>query len=309
MWLLTGPWLYLAAAVFAGGALWKVTALARLPRHLRWELYPLPRRGREGSKYQQVDFAALPRHAHRMSEVAFMAEEILALKKVFAGRRDLWLGSWLLHAGLYLGIVFLGLIAAGAVAILLGPAVPVPADSAVPRLLGRAASAVGLCSLLAGTAGTMYLVCLRLVDRGLRAMSDPVTFFNLALLAALFGSGLWAWWSDPGCLAARGHLVSLFRGRPATVESPGLAAALVVGGLFAAYLPFGRMFHAAAKYFFYHAVLWDDEPMRPGSRMEREIAAQLGDPLTWTAPHIRSNQDWHAQLEGEADERAATPGN
>ena len=42
---------------------------------------------------------------------------------------------------------------------------------------------------------------------------------------------------------ARLHLVSLFRGRPGVVASPSLAAAMVLAGLFAAYLPFGRMFH------------------------------------------------------------------
>jgi len=72
-----------------GGALWKVTPLARLPRHLRWEFYPIPHLSPKGSKYQQVGFAALPRAPARWPEMVFMAEEILALKKVCLGRRDL----------------------------------------------------------------------------------------------------------------------------------------------------------------------------------------------------------------------------
>lgn len=290
IWFLTGPFLYLAAAVFAVGASWKVVSLARLPRHLRWELYPIPRLGAAGSKYEKVDFAALPRHSSRVRELFFVAQEVLLLKKVYAARRDLWLGTWLLHMGLYLGIALLGVLAIA------------------PRLPAAAVSVVGLASLLCGMAGVAYLLGLRLYDRGLRDMSDPVTFFNLALLAALFGSGLWAWRADPGFVAARAHLVSLLRGQPAAVASPGLASALVLGALFAAYLPFSRMFHAAAKYFFYHAILWDDEPMQPGSRMEREMSGYLHDRLTWRAAHIRPNLRWHEQLDGNPDEKGASHG-
>ena len=303
IWFWTGPFLYLAAAVFVAGATWKVVGLARLPRHLRWELYPIPHLGPEGSKYQKVDFAALPRRSARLREIVFTAQEILLLKKVFAARRDLWLGSWLLHAGLYLGIVFLGLLGAGAI-----PALLESSASAVPRLLPRATGAMGVCSLVSGLAGTVYLLCLRLADRGLRDMSDRITFFNLILLAALFGSGLLAWGTGPAFVQAQSHLVSLLRGRPAAVESSALASALVLTGLFVAYLPFSRMFHAAAKYFFYHAILWDEEPMRRGGRMEQDIAACLDGRVTWSAAHVRQNESWRGQIGGAEDTKGATHG-
>jgi hypothetical protein len=144
------------------------------------------------------------------------------------------------------------------------------------------------------------------VDRGLRDMSDRITFFNLILLAALFGSGLMAWATDSGFVQAQSHLVSLFRGRPAVVESPALALALVLGGLFVAYLPFSRMFHPAAKYFFYHAILWDDEPMRRGGLMEQDIAACLNGRVTWSAAHVRQNESWRGQLGGAENTKGAT---
>ena len=97
-----------------------------------------------------------------------------------------------------------------------------------------------------------------------------------------------------GFLAARGA---------GPVASPSLASALVLLGIFLIYLPFSRMFHAAAKYFFYHAILWDDEPMRPGSPMERDVAACLGDRVTWSAAHIRQNMKWCEQLGEPASEK------
>jgi nitrate reductase gamma subunit len=296
IWFLTGYFLYGAAAVCAVGMAYKIIALWRMPRHLRWDLYPIPRQAAEGSKYEQVDFAQLPNVANHWSEWDFMLREILLFKKVWAGRRDLWPGTFLLHAGLYGGIVLVGLLAAEAIVeICLDPllASVVLTLAFLHRTLAFVAPAV--CG--AGFLGAIYLAGLRLADRGLRDLSDPVTFFNLALLAALFAAGLWATVAaDPGLVEARSHLVSLFRGRPGVVAAPSLAAAMVLAGLFAAYLPFSRMFHFGAKYFFYHEVLWDDELMRADSRLEKEMDARLEARLTWSAAHLRQNQSWREQL-------------
>jgi nitrate reductase gamma subunit len=296
IWLLTGYFLYGAAALCAAGMAYKIIALWRMPRHLRWDLYPIPRQAAEGSKYEQVDFAQLPHVANYWSEWDFMLREILLFKKVWAGRRDLWPGTFLLHAGLYGGIVLVGLLAAGAIVEICLP--PLPASLVLTlAFLHQAIVFIGPAVCAAGLLGAIYLAGLRLADRGLRDLSDPVAFFNLALLAALFAAGLWAALAaDPGLVQARLHLVSLFRGRPGVVTSPSLATAMVLAGLFAAYLPFSRMFHFGAKYFFYHEVLWDDELMSGDSRLEKEIAARLGAPLTWSAAHLRQNQSWRDQL-------------
>lgn len=296
-WYLTGPFLYVAAALFVVGAAHRVVSLLRMPRHLRWELYPIPHLGPAGSKYQQVDFAGSPARRSRLREIAFMAEEILLFKKLFVSRRALWLGSWLLHAGLYLGTVFLGLLGTGALLTLLGLMPSAGAGSLLGNLLGTATVAVGACGLGAGLAGTLFLFGLRLGDRGLRDMSDAATFFNLALLAALFGSGLFAWLAaDPAFAHSRDHLVSLLQGHPRAVEAPSLALAMVVGGLFLSYLPFSRMFHFAAKYFFYHRILWDERSMPKAGPMARDFAAYLAYPVTWSAEHVKAGQSWQEQV-------------
>lgn len=233
----------------------------------------------------------------------YMAQEILLLKKVLLARRDLWIGSLLLHAGLYLGIVFLGLLTAGAAWSAMHASRA--AGSWGFGVLAQATAWAGAVSACCGLAGSVYLLLLRLANRGLRDLSDNITFLNLVLLGGLFGAGMWAWRADPGFDGAREHLVSLLHGAPAPVASPSLASALVLLGIFFIYLPFSRMFHAAAKYFFYHAILWDDEPMRPGSPMERDVAACLGDRVTWSAAHIRQNMKWREQLGEPVSEKGA----
>ena len=73
-------------------------------------------------------------------------------------------------------------------------------------------------------------------------------------------------------------------------------------------MPFSRMLHFAAKYFFYHNIMWDDETMKPGSKLERERLKELAYRLQWAAPHIKANRSWLEQVtdkqvkEGEKDE-------
>jgi nitrate reductase gamma subunit len=266
-----------------------------MPCHLRWDLYPIPRPGPAGSKYQQADGAG-PRRHHRLAEVMFMAEEILLLRKVFAQRRGLWIGSWLMHAGLYLGSCFLALLLAAAGLSLLGMS-PDIGQGMLARVLRTGTVAIGLGGMVAGLAGTLWLLALRLTDRGLRSMSDPVSYFNLALLAAMFAAGLAVWWGDPGFAHCRAHLASLLCGRPSVVGSPWLTTAIVLTTIFAVCFPFGRMFHPVAKYFFYHKILWDNEPVRPGSAMEEEIGQCLGRRVGWSAEHVVAGGTWLDQVQ------------
>lgn len=287
-WFLGGPLCYAAAVVFVVGAAWKIWTLARMPRHIRWEIYPLPRDGAAGSKYQQVDWGSRPHRAKHLAEILFMVQEVLLLKKVFAHGRWLWPGSFALHVGLYLCVVVGGLLGIEAVLDALGVA-PLP-------LLHRAAALAGLAGVGLGLAGAMYLLALRLADGGLRRMSDPATFFHLLLLAAMFAAWLAAGVSRAGSITTlRTHLASLLKGRPDTIGSPALVLALTVTAVFLMYFPWSRMFHAAAKYFFYHAVLWENEPLRAGSRMERDFTTYLGYTVSWSADHLRAHATWAEQ--------------
>ncbi len=279
-WLLSGPFLYLALVLMMAGAGARILRLVRMPRHLRWELYPIPRLGPAGSKYQHEDFSGQPPpRGARLAEIRFMLAEILLLRSVFERRRDLWLGSFLMHAGLYLCAAFLGLLVIEAVG-----AGPGSQTSAAAITV-----ATGAAGMAAGLAGTILLLWRRLRDPGLRAISDTVSYGNLLLLAAMFGSAGAAWLlSDPGFAQCRAHCAALLRGQPVAIASAALVVPIVLLEVFFVYLPFSRMFHAVAKYFFYHHVLWDNEPFQPGTAMERDFAAYLGYPSTWSAKHVRA---------------------
>jgi hypothetical protein len=49
------------------------------------------------------------------------------------------------------------------------------------------------------------------------------------------------------------------------------------------------MTHMFIKYFTYHSVRWDDQPLKPGGRKEQKIAEALQYPVSWLAPHIRGD--------------------
>ena len=296
-WFLGGPLCYSAGALFLAGLAWKTWTIARLPRHIRWELYPLPRDGAAGSKYQQVDWAARQHRATHLAEMLFLIQEIFLLKKVFTHGRRLWPGSFLLHIGLYLSIAAGSLLGLEVLSDVCGAGTFSP--------LHRATLWLGLWGVSLGLAGTLYLLVLRLADGGLRRMSDPATFLHLLLLATMFAGWLVAGLRAEGNLTGlRKHLAALLSGRPGTIGQPALLFALFVTALFLIYLPWSRMFHFVAKYFFYHAVLWENEPMRSGSRLEQDFVRYLGYTASWSAQHVRPQGSWAEQAAPAAGDNA-----
>jgi nitrate reductase gamma subunit len=151
--------------------------------------------------------------------------------------------------------------------------------------------------MLAGLTGACWLLYLRMTDEGLRDMSDIPAYVNLSLLICMFGSGLLAWiFADRDFSLLRSQLGSLFVFSPIVPVHGLITLEIFFMGLFLAYLPFSRMTHYAAKYFFYHNIMWDDEPMKAGSSLEKDVIVSLGGKLSWSAPHIKQNQSWLAQV-------------
>ena len=138
-----------------------------------------------------------------------------------------------------------------------------------------------------GGIGALGLFFFRLTDDGMRNSTTPVTYINLLVLLGMFISGLWSVLTVTGF----GEYVLAFAGGLLTanlsVQLPGvLAAHFVFAFIFLAYLPFTQMMHFVAKYFTYHKVRWDDEPVTAGSKLDRELKKLLNQPVTWAAPHV-----------------------
>lgn len=279
---------YLLLAIFAVAFVVRSMKLARLPVHLRWELSPVPHekgRGAYGGSYlEEVDWWTKPREKDLVSEAVYMFKEILFLKALFEHNRGLWWVSYPFHFGLYLLTAAAGLMVLGGIASISG----LNAGDwgaltfGLPILAG-----VGYGM---GAFGAVGLFFVRMTNDGMRNSTTPLTYINLLVLLAMFVTGLWAVFSVSGFA---GHVMGFVGGlltASLPAQIPGvLSAHFIFALIFLAYLPFTQMMHFVAKYFTYHEVRWDDEPVVAGSKLDLELKALLSQPVTWAAPHVRAN--------------------
>ncbi len=279
---------YVLLAVFLLAFVLRSVRLARFPVHLRWELSPVPHekgKGHYGGSYlEELEWWNKPRKKDHVAEIVYMAKEILFLKALWEHNRKLWWFSFPFHLGLYLlvgGAILFLLGGLGAVFGIQGPGW---------GIFSRGIVALAGGGYALGALGAIGLFLTRLSDKGMRNSTAPVTFLNLLLLFAMFATGLWAVLTVTGfagqVLAFGGALFSADLG----VEIAGiLKAHFLFAFLFLAYLPFTQMMHFVAKYFTYHKVRWDDEPVVAGSKLDRKLKVLLGQPVSWAAPHIRAD--------------------
>jgi nitrate reductase gamma subunit len=270
--------IYAACLVFLIASIVRAVRYAKMPVHLRWELYPVPHEEPErvehgGSYFEDVDWWTKPRHRNLAGEMKFMVPEMVFLKGLWEFNRDLWFRSFPFHFGIYLT-------AAAATLIAVSAAIDSTALSEVSTWIALA----GLTLILLGAAGLLHR---RLSDRRLRNYTAPADIFNLVfflLVSGLFLAGYFSGAAGAGsCLAvARGLIVF-----DTSLEIPPLfAAGLGLGALLVAYIPLTHMSHFIAKYFTYHSIRWDDSPSAGDRALAKKIAEYLAYRPTWSAPHI-----------------------
>ena len=275
-------------SIFLVAFVLRTVKLARLPIHLRWELAPVPHeKGRAdygGSYLEVAEWWTKPMEKDHVNEGLYMFKEILFLKALFESKRSLWFFSFPFHFGMYLLIGGAGLLLVGGAASLVGISGPGwgVLTRGLPLLLG-AGYALGLI-------GAIGLFLTRLFSQELKNSTGPNTYFNVILLGAMFGTGLWAVMAQPDLTAWLFVFGSALFSADLSLQLPGiLTAHLLLSFIFLAYLPFTQMMHFVAKYFTYHDVRWDDRPLEPGSKMEKEIIGLLGQSPTWAASHLRAD--------------------
>ncbi len=293
----TGPFIYIAVAVFLSVTIYKVRGYQQMPRHLRWDLYPIPHLGSEGSKYQKVDFHNKAPVFSKADEGKYLGQEMLFIKKAFVNNRRLWVGSWPLHVGIYLGGLWLALLLVGGIMETSGIQVSGAAAVSLGWIFKQMTIIAGAAGFSFGLVGTLILIWLRYTDEELRYMADFVTYINLYLMLLVFGTGFIAWFTvDPFFNVIRLHTGALLTFSGSSVTSMPIVFEMIAFGLFICYLPFSRMMHFAAKYFFYHNIMWDDEAMKSGSKLEQEVNTYLKYQLTWEASHISAGGSWVDQV-------------
>jgi nitrate reductase gamma subunit len=284
--LLVISWLLLA--IFVVAFVLRTLRMAKLPLHLRWELAPVPhekgKSGYGGSYLEEFEWWTKPREKDLLSEVSYMFQEIVFLKSVWENNRRLWWFSFPFHIGMYV------LIVAGVLLALAGGLELAGVQTAGWGDWRDVITVLAALGFALGGIGALGLLVSRFADRRLREFTTPAALFNLILLLAIFASGAYALAVSQD-FAAR---VSSFAGALLTanmsIQLPGvLTVHLLLALAFLAYLPFTRMMHFVAKYFTYHEVRWDDEPLTAGGRLEQQAERLLKQPVTWAAPHVRAD--------------------
>lgn len=276
---------YLLLAIFAVAFAVRSLKIARMPVHLRWELAPVPHekgKGQYGGSYlEEPEWWSKPREKDHAAEIIYMVKEIAFLKALFEHNRRLWWFSFPFHFGLYLLTGMVGLLIVGGIARVAGLA------GAGLGILGTVITVLGVAGYGLGAIGGLGVLGSRLLDPKLRTIATPLTFVNLIVLLAFFVTGALAVFALADFPAAMTGFLGALVSADLSAVVPGLLAThVILAGLFIAYLPFTPMMHFVAKYFTYHQVRWEDEPLVAGSKMEKEIQELLHQPVSWAAPHL-----------------------
>ncbi len=220
-----------AIAVFLLGNALRIWRFLRMPPHLRWDLYPIPKGPQERQRYggsylENSEWWMKPIDRGHFGEVTFMLKEVLLLRGVWENFRALWPWSLLLHWGLYFYVC---------------------------------ATVANLCSLsviarntfvvasVAGVIGVAGVLAIRIFHKRIRAFTTRGTIFNLVLLGLLFAT------ISP------------------SVSRSAASAHVWVLAFFLVYFPFTHMTHAYMKYFTWHGVRWDDEPASSDTSLRRNL--------------------------------------
>ena len=273
----------------------KAVKFLRLPRHLRWELYPVMHEERYrygGSYFEEIDWITRTRRKGRLRSALFILKEYFTMGEYFKRHKSYWLVLYPWHIGFILIIGFHICTFFAAAAMLLG--LPVSGES--PFVAGRIFYYVlllmGVVSFVSGLIGSVGILIKRLSDDDLRPYATPQNYITYLFCMAVFLSGLYAWYFvDPTFSEYREFWMGLITWRPITV-APGAALHIILFDLFLIYLPFTRSMHYITRIFAFFLIRWDDEPNLRGSDLERELVKQFGQKVTWSAPHIGPGKTW-----------------
>ena len=273
---------YSTVLVFLAAVVKRGVRIAKMPLHLRWELYPVPHeKGRAhygGSILEESNWWTKPRKKDMIGEWKVMIPEMLFLKAVWEHNRNLWYGSFPLHFGLYILIGNMALVVLTAVLQLFGVS---------SNLLLTIIPVIGSFGCILGAFGAVLMLLKRIFDRDLSSFSTPSHYFNLLVMGAIYVTGIVWIYNDSS-------FVQNLAGFIASLVAPSLTPSLPAIGVwhiaitlfFAFYLPFTHMTHFFIKYFTYHSVRWEDETNRPGDPLQKKLDPQLAQIVTWSAPHI-----------------------
>jgi nitrate reductase gamma subunit len=274
----------------------KMIKIAKMPIHIRWDLYPIPHeRGKGsygGSYFEELDWWTKPNNFSLFAELKAMALEIIFVQSVLHHNKKLWVFSFPFHFGLYCLCGFLALLVVGALLTANGIAVAAGSSNAFAVIIYYATYALGLGGFILATLGAIGLFFSRLGGELAKA-SVRSDYFNLIILLAVFVVSIYSWATvDPGFALVRSYVQSLITASPVGALPGIVTTQLWLWVALMVYFPFTHMTHMFGKYFTYHTVRWEDHPNIRGGKIEQRVQEALGYKITWSAAHIKSGGSW-----------------
>lgn len=275
----------------AGTYTYRVMKYMRMPAHLRWELYPLPHD--EGKSYlEETDWSTKERNKNLLKDILFIVKDYLTFFQYFKLNRAYWVVLYMWHVGFYLIVMFHGLVAIGAIAMIAGADISAESSNVGVLILYYLTLVVGIAGFGLGCLGSIGVMIKRLADRDLNLFASLKNYFSYVFYFFVFLSGLIAWAVyDPTFAVYREFYSGVFTFDVVPVD-PALVAHAVLFAMFLFYMPSTQAMHYATKFFAYFAVRWNDAPNLRGSKVEKKLQALLGQTVTWSAPHIQTGKTW-----------------
>ena len=294
-WLQITSYVFVVLIVVAFAT--KLLKYARMPRHLRWELYPLPGESNRpwgGSYLEESDWWDKPQESKNfMGEMSFMGQEVLFFKEYFHRNRNYWYLVYPFHMAIFLFVGFFALLIVGAITTATGVDVSADSGNVWGQIVHYVTLVVGVAGFALGVVSCVGVFIKRLTDKNLRLYTERSGYFNLLFVFAVFVTGLLAWAiSDNTFSTAREFTESLITFDGAEAIEALIAAHIILLALLLLYMPFTNMMHFFAKWFTFHMVRWDDVPNLRGSKLEKELGPLLTMPVSWSAPHIQGINRW-----------------
>ena len=289
----------------------KLIGYARMPVHLRWELYPLAgetKRPWGGSYLEESEWWTRPSEGKSfLGEMKFMGREVLFFKEYYHRNKGFWSIVYPFHIGIFLFAGFIVMLFIGAFTMLGGVTVAAEFASIWGRLVYYATLIMGGAGFILGIIGSVSLLMRRIIDKSLQPYARRVDYFNLLFILAVLLTGLLSWAvTDFTFTTAREYARNMITLSAAGNVAPIMAAHIILLALLLAYMPFTNMMHFFAKWFTYHKVRWDDVPNLRGSKLERELGPLLNQPLGWSASHIKpAIQYWSDIAQGDTQQHTA----
>ena len=276
----------------------KVWKYFKIPKGVRWELYPVATEEAHkfrygGSYFEEPEFWTKPRKKSVTRGIWEMAKKYLTMWGYFIRVRSYWFGLYPWHIGFYLIVLFHGLALLGAIFIkTAGLEVAGVSDSLVGQILYYMTIVVALGSFILGTIGSIVLLIKRTVDKDLRDYTSPQNYFNYVFFLTVFVSGLISYAVTGGTFNGyREFWVGLISLKGVAVH-PAEYVHIMLFSLFLMYLPFTRSTHYITKLLAYFKVRWDDEPHYGSPEADEKLSEALRWRVSWAAPHIQTGQSW-----------------